>query len=82
MLSRVVPEMSDVITLFSPQSKLISVDFPAFGFPTIATLIESSTIFSFSKIFLSKYVLISATTSLTPTLCAALIQKNFYIPNL
>ena len=55
MLSRVVPEMSDVITLFSPQSKLTSVDFPAFGFPTIAVLIPDFKIEPLSELAISLF---------------------------
>ena len=48
MLSRVVPETSETITLFSFKRAFTIEDLPAFGLPTIAILIVSSSSCSIS----------------------------------
>ena len=63
MLSRVVPEISETITLFSPKSAFTIEDLPAFGLPTIAILMVLSSVFSSS---ISKSSVISYNKSPTP----------------
>ena len=78
--SRVVPAISDTITLFSPISLLIIEDLPTLGLPTMATfgLSSSSSVYKLS----SKWEITSSSISPKPSLFTLLIGKGSPIPRL
>ena len=70
MLSLVVPETSETITLSLPKRAFTIEDFPALGFPTIAILTGCSSVCS-SSIFSKSSVISSSKSPIPPEPCRA-----------